>query len=94
MEPGDEVHIVTHPPADLLGGVDVGVDKAGQDVLAAQLNDLRVGFYQSGIHLAYGHDLVVLYQHAAAVVYGVVCVHGQDVAVFQIGLCHVLLLLS
>ena len=88
VEPGDEVHVVAHAPADLLGGVDVGVDKAGQDVLAAQLNDFRVGLHQGGVHLAHSDNLVVLHQYAAAVIYGVIGVHREDVAVFQISLRH------
>ena len=86
VQPGHKVHVITHTAGDLLGSMDMGIDKAGQYILALQVNDLCVGLYHLGVNLTHSNDVFTLDQHAAAVVDGFVSAHGHNVTVFQIGL--------
>ena len=86
MKPADEIHIIAYAPGNLLGGVHMGIHKPGQHIPALQVNDLRVGLHQPGVNLTDRRNAVILHQHAAAVKNGVLLIHGDDVAVLQIGL--------
>ena len=89
VQPGDEVHIVADAAADLLGGMDMGVHKAGKDILSVQIHDLGIGSHQCGIHLAHGFDLVVFHEDTAAVIHGLMAFrHGHDITIFQQNLFH------
>lgn len=88
VEPGDKGHVVSNAPADLLGGMHVGVHKSRQDVFALEVYDLRVRAYQRRVNLAHRQDGIVLHQQAAAIVNLHIGAHGEDIAVFQICLRH------
>ena len=88
MEPGFEIHVVPNPSGYLLRGVYMGVHKTRQHIFPGQVDYLGVRTHKGRVHNSYGGNPVILHQDPPAVIDISLRPHGDDIAVFQIGLSH------
>ena len=84
VQPANKIYIIAHAARNLLGGMDVRIDKAGEYILPLQVDHLGIRLNQLRIYLANRQNAVVFHQDAAAVKNGIGLVHGNDIAVLQI----------
>jgi hypothetical protein len=92
MQPGLEIYVIPDSAANLLGGMDMGIHKSRKDIVTIEFYNFCIGFYQGGIDNTHGKDPVIFNQDISPVIYLVLLIHGEDVALLQEYLTHCFLL--
>ncbi|MPM28854.1 hypothetical protein SDC9_75385 [bioreactor metagenome] len=88
MQPGQQIHIVPQAASELLGGVDMGVDEAGENDFPGAVKGLGVSPYRLGSDVPHCSYPVVLDEHTPLGVHLLMLIHGHDIGIFQERLVH------